>query len=404
MNQTSKVLIVGDIVCSYQQEGSYLPYLEKIVDSTNFVFVKPTGAEGCLDINNLLNHLPDWLADQPDVIILHIGFAETIGKRRGLVIPSSLEDCKNQFENIRKILSASLTRKVILILPHPLMSDLSEQEPVDSSINQDIATFNDWAKRTAKYYKIDAIDCYKKFHQWGLDQSLVANNFGITEKAAKRIANVILKALDKWRTEDQASPETPYDRELDYQNSQLSDFFTRYGRLGLQAISKQTNLDILEISDIVYRSEHRDAINIFRPHMLSPWTLDIVKSELVDNLAYIKLQSGRVFYGYSTGQMMLNLYELLKQFLPDIVHPACFRLAIDVSNRYQQAIKQCPTSLLSSLKGGTIFEVGAYLGFKSIRFAEFVENNGKVVSIEVLPENFEIMDKNVNENSLNHTV
>lgn len=50
-------------------------------------------------------------------------------------------------------------------------------------------------------------------------------------------------------------------------------------------------------------------------------------------------------------------------------------------------------------KNSTVLDVGANIGFHSLYFAELAGNNGKVISVEPILQNFEALEKNI---ALNH--
>lgn len=96
--------------------------------------------------------------------------------------------------------------------------------------------------------------------------------------------------------------------------------------------------------------------------------------------------------------------------LGDLMAPAlsedlCF-LAMDVASRYVKVKKWSwyPTELLPG-KGGTIVEVGAYLGHKTVAFVDYlVGPNGRVLAIEAMPDNHELLEWNIEKNQLADTV
>jgi FkbM family methyltransferase len=77
---------------------------------------------------------------------------------------------------------------------------------------------------------------------------------------------------------------------------------------------------------------------------------------------------------------------------------------MDVASRYCRNWSWYPESVLPP-KGGTMVEVGAYLGHKSIRFVDdCISEGGKFLAVEIMPENFEIFKKNIQVNNLTGTM
>lgn len=75
-----------------------------------------------------------------------------------------------------------------------------------------------------------------------------------------------------------------------------------------------------------------------------------------------------------------------------------FLVCLDVVQRY--ATDTWPPEEVLPPRDGTVVECGAYLGYKTIRFAEELVPDGKVLAIEMMPNNVEILRRNIDENGL----
>lgn len=55
-------------------------------------------------------------------------------------------------------------------------------------------------------------------------------------------------------------------------------------------------------------------------------------------------------------------------------------------------------------EGDVVFEVGAYIGYHAMRLSELVGKSGKVIAIEAIPANYEILKKNIELNNLKNVI
>lgn len=120
--------------------------------------------------------------------------------------------------------------------------------------------------------------------------------------------------------------------------------------------------------------------------------------------AWLQLPNGRVFYGYKSHPKVRREFNWVKDTLQDVVDEDSFLVALDVASRYATAYSWPPAEMLPQ-RGGTVIEAGAYLGHKTVRFVDqCVGNDGNVLAVEMVPENVELLQRNVSENGLDDTV
>lgn len=135
------------------------------------------------------------------------------------------------------------------------------------------------------------------------------------------------------------------------------------------------------------------------PKALACADLEIEEATLVDDTPFIKLQMGRVFYGLPCEPHHRALYTFLADLLPNQITPETYHLANEIQGRYFSVnYRGMPGS------GGVIVEAGAYIGFKAIAFADIVGPTGKVIAIEMIPENAKLMERNVRANGLENVI
>jgi FkbM family methyltransferase len=115
------------------------------------------------------------------------------------------------------------------------------------------------------------------------------------------------------------------------------------------------------------------------------------------------LKNGRVFYGYfpSTAQVYFYRYFLGNRQKPLLIEDAV-NVAYDIAVRYLGP--KSPNDYINQgkyygfLPGDTIAEVGAFMGYYAIRAAEIVGPMGKVIAVEAVEENLQLLRKNVEAN------
>lgn len=125
---------------------------------------------------------------------------------------------------------------------------------------------------------------------------------------------------------------------------------------------------------------------------------------------FVKLEGGPIFFGEKSNYRFDKF--LYKFFLSGdtktVLKPETLQVAIDIVIRYQEgALKYGgpkKQSRYSVKKGDIVSEMGAYQGFCSIKLAEQVGENGRVICIEPMPDNFRLLKKNMSQNNFNHVI
>ncbi len=135
------------------------------------------------------------------------------------------------------------------------------------------------------------------------------------------------------------------------------------------------------------------------PKALACADLEIEEASVQDGIPFIKLKMGRVFYGLPCEPHHQALYTFLADLLPEQITPETYHLANEIQGRYFNVNYRGMPG-----RGGVIVEAGAYIGFKAIRFADMVGPTGRVVAIEMVPENAKLMERNVRANGLENVI
>lgn len=177
----------------------------------------------------------------------------------------------------------------------------------------------------------------------------------------------------------------------------------------------------------------KDAVHAWKERGLIPeiQSLDIRESGIAsDGVPYIALQSGFTFYDFPTTASQKILYKHLRKKIPHISED-CFGVAYDIVSRYL-APRSLPgetvfrpssyiplrdplndfdytaperkeiAEMFRPQKGDIFVDAGAYLGFGTMRLAELVGRNGRIIAFESDPAVLAILKRNVTENNLDN--
>jgi FkbM family methyltransferase len=141
----------------------------------------------------------------------------------------------------------------------------------------------------------------------------------------------------------------------------------------------------------------------FSKHIPALRQAKFLETGVRDGMAFARTPDGYIFYGYTSQNNHRRAYQFVRDLLPSTVTEDTFLVCLDVAQRYATDFTWPPEELLPP-KSGTVVECGAYLGYKTIRFAKELVPEGQVLAIEMMPNNTEILRRNIEENSLSHRV
>lgn len=138
----------------------------------------------------------------------------------------------------------------------------------------------------------------------------------------------------------------------------------------------------------------------FSKHTVNVINADFVDAGVRDGMPYVKISDSRIFYGHFSNPNSRRAYEFLKDIVSPVLTSDTYLTALDVTHRYLTDFFWFPKELLPGT-GGVIVEVGAYLGHKTIRLIDdIVGTTGKVLAIEMMPDNVSVLRRNVEANGL----
>lgn len=129
--------------------------------------------------------------------------------------------------------------------------------------------------------------------------------------------------------------------------------------------------------------------------------LDIASSGIdADGDPYVKLKNGTTFFGNKVKSVRFDksFYNSLKSPIKKVLKYECSQVAKDIVIRYVEGGLQYggpkKQSRYSVQANDHVAEMGAYQGFCSVKLAQQVGKNGKVIAIEPMPDNFRLLQKN----------
>ncbi len=126
----------------------------------------------------------------------------------------------------------------------------------------------------------------------------------------------------------------------------------------------------------------------------------------VDNegYAYVKLKDDYIFYGFQSNLRNQKYYNLLSRKTKARLCFAAFQVANDIAIRYIEGGLKLggPAKELhySVKKKDIIAEMGAYMGYYTLYLSKKAGNEGKVIAIEPIPDNLQILRKNIHANRI----
>lgn len=131
--------------------------------------------------------------------------------------------------------------------------------------------------------------------------------------------------------------------------------------------------------------------------------LDIREFGVDGDTPFVRLGDGTIFFGFPPNQYERKLFELNHKKISN-VNLESFAVALDIAQRYcfeNAYFYHLPRSFY--LKPGSVhIDIGAFIGFGALKCAKTVGQNGKVICVEIEKQNFNLLQRNVEENNLSN--
>lgn len=129
--------------------------------------------------------------------------------------------------------------------------------------------------------------------------------------------------------------------------------------------------------------------------------LNIVGSGTKDGLAYIELSDGEVYYGFKSDDEDDSKYKILEKDIKNKLAPEAYAVAEEY---YFYAVSPpWDRQRFSQIEeGDVIIDVGANKGYYTRKLSSIVGPEGKVLAIEAHPDNYEVLERNINKAPLDN--
>ena len=173
--------------------------------------------------------------------------------------------------------------------------------------------------------------------------------------------------------------------------------------IAIQKLAKARGTDVGEVSARFSEEMILKAPNSFSNYTSSLRALEINGSGVLGDMAWIQVPFGRRFFSPVSRKNHQRAFQYVSDLISPKLTAETFLAALDVVARYHRGLEDIPSSLLPP-RNGRVMECGAYLGHKTIRFADDLVPEGEILAVELMPENCQIFRRNIEENGLQDRV
>lgn len=126
--------------------------------------------------------------------------------------------------------------------------------------------------------------------------------------------------------------------------------------------------------------------------------LEVVEAGFEAGHPWIRTATGRTFYDHPATARDALMYVLLRDRIPDVLNVETAVVAANAIRRYVHGTENVPADAKVAV------DAGCYIGYKPIAYADHVGPDGKVVAIEMMPDNFDLLRRNIAANDLDDRV
>lgn len=141
----------------------------------------------------------------------------------------------------------------------------------------------------------------------------------------------------------------------------------------------------------------------FSKHIPRLRRFEIAEAGAADGIAWVRLPDGHRLHSPESEPPHRRAFRFVEDLMPPALDEATFLAGIDAVQRFEHGLERLPEAL-TPRPDGCVVECGAYLGHKSIRFAESLVPEGEVLAVEMMPRNVEILRRNVEANDLGERI
>jgi FkbM family methyltransferase len=126
--------------------------------------------------------------------------------------------------------------------------------------------------------------------------------------------------------------------------------------------------------------------------------IDVAESGVDAGTPWLRTTGGRTFYDHPATAMDALMYVWLRDLVPDNLSIETLVVAANAIRRYVHGAVRVPEN------ARVVVDAGCYIGYKAIAYADRVGPDGKVVAIEMMPDNYDLLRRNVEANDLTDRV
>jgi FkbM family methyltransferase len=122
--------------------------------------------------------------------------------------------------------------------------------------------------------------------------------------------------------------------------------------------------------------------------------LDVADAGFEAGHPWVRTAQGRVFDDHPATAKDALMYVLLRDRVPDELNVETAVVAANAIRRYVHGTGNVPDD------AKVVVDAGCYIGYKALAYADKVGPSGKVVAIEMMPDNYDLLRRNVEANDL----
>lgn len=122
--------------------------------------------------------------------------------------------------------------------------------------------------------------------------------------------------------------------------------------------------------------------------------LEVAEAGFEAGHPWVRTTSGRIFYDHPATAKDALMYVLLRDRMPAKLNVETAVVAANAIRRYVHGTANVPDD------AKVVIDAGCYIGYKALAYADKVGPAGRVVAIEMMPDNYDLLCRNVEANDL----
>ncbi|MGN6575215.1 MAG: FkbM family methyltransferase [Nocardioides sp.] len=172
----------------------------------------------------------------------------------------------------------------------------------------------------------------------------------------------------------------------------------RRARTKLQAIARLRGQSEAETLEQVTLNLLRTAPKSMDGYDIDFNDIEVAEAGFEAGNPWMRMANGRIFYDYPATAKDALMYVLLRDRIPDTLNVETTVVAANAIRRYVNGTTNVPPD------ARVVVDAGCYIGYKPIAYADHVGPDGKVVAVEMMPDNYDLLRRNVEANGLDDRI